>query len=154
MTYATEANVTPLLGQLAGRLPGWVNVEEYLEIANAEVVEALGDVYPDNLPAFAGPGLAVVKLAEAKLATAAILSALRVNLPKEAQDVPEAMRAEALATLSNAVVGYPVGGVDVPGSPTPRKVGNSPRHSSFTPMSAFADPYAAARVAEGSEVGW
>lgn len=156
--YASTDDVTGPLGSLASRLPAWVDRAVYLGMAHAQVVEALGDTYPQEIPTFEGPGLDVVKYAEAKLAAAEILSAIRVNLPADAQAVPEAMRAEALETLARPIVGYPVdeevldddGDPDTPGI----IVSSSPRISSFTPMSAFPDPYEAARLAPGSETSW
>lgn len=158
MTYASTGDVTGPLGSMATRLPAWVVLETYLTIAHAQVVEVLGDTYPAELPDFAGPGLEVVKYAEAKLAAAEVLSAVRVNLPADAQEVPDKMRAEALETLSRPIVGYPTDTevVDDDGDPdTPGVVvSSSPRISSFTPMSAFEDPYDAVRAAAGSESPW
>lgn len=149
MTYASSTDVIRLLGTIGSRLPSWVNVDEFLAAAHAETADRLGRVYPDgDLPGFAGTGLAVVALAEAKIAAAEILEGIRVNLP-DLGEAPDRLRASAHETLSRAIPGYPPGGDELdddgdPGTP-PRIIPPSPRVSSFTPLSAFPDPYAAAR---------
>lgn len=158
MTYASAPDVVKLLGSIGTRLPDWLNLEDYIDVAHGLTLDALSSSYPAKIPAFEGPGLEVVKWAEAKLAAAEALSAIRINLPESAREVPDEMRAEAYATLGRAVVGYPLDSeaVDVDGNPaTPSVVvTTAPRISSFTPMSAFGDPYEAARKAYGSEVSW
>ena len=59
-------------------------------------------VYPDGLPRFAGDGLTVVRYAEAKLAAAEVLDAIRVNLP-DLGDAPDQLRASALGSLRDGV---------------------------------------------------
>jgi hypothetical protein len=149
--YANETQVTNLLGTLGNRLPAWVSIPSYLAIAHATVLDELANVYPGGIPVFEGPALDVVSWAEAKLATAEILDAIRVNLPTDAHDAADTLRASALAALSDGVVGYPAGsldGVDVDTDPsTPGVVTTvGPRVSSFTSLSAFPDPYADART--------
>lgn len=153
--YASDDDVRHLLGTLRTRLPDWVVISEYLEVAHGLAVGVLAKVYPGGVPDFTGDAATVVRWAEAKIAAGEILSAIRVNLDPEAREVPDQMRAEAYETLGGPIVGFPVGGeeVDDDGDPdTPGIIVNpSPRVSSFTPMSAFPDPYDAARVAYGSE---
>lgn len=144
MTYADEGNVNTILGNLAGRLPESLSpVSEFLDLAHSEVVDVLAAVYPNGTPEFAGPGLLAVTWAEAKLAAAEVLSAVRVNLPQQIGDTPSRLRREALESLRDGVVGYPAGSsTDGPGGAT---VAPGPRVSSFTPASAFPDPYDALR---------
>lgn len=145
--YAADADVTNVLGTLGGRLPSWVVVGSYLSIAHAQVVDRLANVYPSGSPAFVGDGLTVVKYAEARIAAAEILEAIRVNLP-DLGDAPDRLRAAAWASLDDGVVGYPPGSTDVPdGDGGVVTASSGPRVSSFTPLSAFPDPYEAARDA-------
>jgi len=145
--YATDADVRNVLGQVGNRLPSWVVVSKYVAIAHATVVDRLAKVYPDGIPPFAGDAVDVVAFAEAKLAAAEILEAIRVNLP-DLGDAPDRLRASAFSSMDDGVVGYPIGSVDVPGdgTTTPGTVSSpGPRLSSFTPLSAFPDPYEPAR---------
>lgn len=142
MTYATDGNVNTILGSLAGRLPATLApVSEFLALAHTTVLDVLTDVYPAGVPEFASEGLLAVTWAEAKLAAAEILGAVRVNLP-DLGDAPDRLRREAMATLSGGVVGYPAGSGSDPDNPT---VTAGPRVSSFTQASAFPDPYEALR---------
>lgn len=153
MTYSTDADVRNSLGNLRDRLPAWVTIEEFRDLANALVVDELARTYPDGIPAFAGPGLAIVRFAEAKLAAAQILEALRVSLP-DLGEAPDRLREDAYRSLSDGVVGYPAGSTDVPSTDPLAPVRSStpgPRVSSFTPLSAFPDPYDEARFGERFE---
>lgn len=144
MSYSTDDQVRNRLGPIGNRLPTWVDLPEFRATAYADVVDRLARVYPDRIPTFEGAGLTLVASAEAKLATAEILEALRVNLP-DLGDAPERLKVSAYAALDDGVVGYPAGSSDAGGS-TPGQVANpGPRVSSFTPLSAVADPYAEAR---------
>lgn len=137
--YAVDANVNTILGNLAGRLPAGLSpISEFLGLAHATVIDELSEVYPNGIPAFAGEGLLAVKWAEAKLAAAEVLSAVRVNLPAQLVDAPSRLKAEALATLRDGIVGYPAGSGGDPAHPT---AAPAPRVSSFTQASAFVDPY-------------
>lgn len=148
MTYSTDDAVKNLLGPIATKLPAWVIVTDYRTTAYAETLDVLAGVYGNAIPAFTGAGLAVVALAESRFAAAGILESIRV-LTGDDTDAPARLRAEARSSLVDGVPGYPVGaaGTDTDGNPdTPDVYGTpSPRVSSFTPLSAFPDPYAAAR---------
>lgn len=147
--FAADQDVRNVLGTIGNRLPAWVVISEFVDAAHATVLDRLSSTYPTSIPTFGGSGALVVRYAEAKLAAADILDAIRVNLPAETHDVPEQLRASALAVLSDGVVGYPAGSADVdtdgdPATPgTPGAAG--PRVSSFTSASAFPDPYEALR---------
>ena len=142
--YASADDVRNVLGTIGNRLPAWVDLDVFLSAGHAEVVDRLAGVYPDGIPAFAGDGLTVVRWAEAKLTAADVLDAIRVQVD-DLGDGPDRLRASAVAALSDGVVGYPPGssGVDVDGTTVP--VSTSPRWSSYTPLSAFPDPYDAVR---------
>lgn len=144
---STDQQVKDVLGPNGNRLPAWINVEAFRRMAGAEVVDQLANVYPNGLPTFAGAGLDAVTYAEAKLAAASILEAIRVNLP-DLGDAPDRLRTSATLTLSGGVVGYPPGSETVDtGGGVPQSAAKGPRVSSFTPASAFPDPYAALRDA-------
>jgi hypothetical protein len=153
--YSGDEDVRNALGNVRDRLPSWVVLEEFRELAHAMVLDRLAKVYPTQIPTFEGPGLVVVRFAEAKLAAAQILEAVRVNLP-DLGEAPEQLRADAFAALDDGVIGYPVGSdsaVDDDDDPsTPSiPVSSTPRVSSYTPLSAFPDPYAEARYGERYE---
>lgn len=145
-TYATATDARNALGTLRDRLPSWVEVEAFVVMAHATVVDRLARPYPNGIPTFDGVGLHAVRYAEAKIAAAEILEAIRVNLP-DLGDAPERMRAAAYETLDDGVVGFPPGSSDDPGTPTPGASTSTPgpRVSSFTQLSAFPDPYGEAR---------
>lgn len=144
MTYATDPDVVSMLGTIGNRLPSWVTVATFRDLANAELVDRLAAVYPHGIPTFTGTGLEAVRWAEAKLAAAEILDAVRVNLP-DLGDAPDRLRASVDRTLDGGIVGYPPGSTDVEGG-TPGEIASpTPRVSSYTPLSAFPDPYDAAR---------
>lgn len=150
--YADVPDVRNVLGTIATRLPAWLDddkIGEFLSIAHAEILSRLWEVYPATIPTFTGPGADVLRYAEAKLAGAEILEALRVNLP-DLGEAPDRLRESVERTLAGGVVGYPPGSVDVDDDGDPDTPGVSstpgPRVSSFTPLSAFPDPYAAARL--------
>lgn len=149
MTYSADTDVVDQLGTLGTRLPGWVVVSTFRNIAHATITDRLGREYPDGIPLFSGASADVVRYAEAKLAAAEILEAIRVNLP-DLGDAPDRLRASVEETLTGGIVGYPPGSaaVDVDGDPgTPGVAAVAgPRVSSFTPLSAFPDPYAPARL--------
>src|SRR5437868_1624123 len=107
-TYATADDARNALGSLRDRLPAWVDVETFVAQAHAEIVDRLSGPYPNGIPTFAGVGLHAVRYAEAKIAAAEILEAIRVNLP-DLGDAPERMRAAAYETLDDGVVGFPPG---------------------------------------------
>lgn len=144
--YASDADVLNALGTLGkgDRLPDWVDVASFRGIAHADVLDRLSRIYPDGVPVFVGPGLDVVRYAEAKLAAAEILEAIRVNLP-DLGEAPDRLRSSAYAPLSDGVPGYPPGSTTPGGEEDPRPVNTGPRVSSFTGVSAFPDPYAAVR---------
>lgn len=145
--FSTDEDVRNVLGTLRDRLPAWVDVREYRSIAHGLLIDRLAVPYSDGIPTFTGAGLTLVRLAEAKLAAAEILEALRVNLP-DIGDAPDRLRSSAYVAVDNGVPGYPPGSSDVDdGDPdTPSVPANTgPRVSSFTPLSAVADPYAEAR---------
>lgn len=146
MTYADDQDVKNALGALRDRLPSWVIVTDFRNMAHAEIVDRLGGAYPDGIPTFAGPGLDVVRYAEAKLAAAEILEAIRVNLP-DLGDAPDRLRTSAFSAVDRGVTGYPAGSTDTDpgGTGTPTTSSSSPRVSSFTPLSAFPDPYEVGR---------
>lgn len=139
--YSSDADVRLALGKFGNRLPTEVDVAAHGSMAHADVVDALSAAYPSGIPSFGGVGLEVVRWAEAKVAAASILAIVHASFP-ELADAPARMRADALATLSNGVAGYPAGSVTDPDDPTsPTPYAPSPRVSSFTPVSAFPDPY-------------
>lgn len=141
MTYATDGNVNTILGNLAGRLPATLApLATFRDLAHATLTDALTEVYPNGIPEFAGVGLEALTWAEAKLAAAEILGAVRVNLP-DLGDAPERLRREAMATVAGGVVGYPPGSSSDPANPGGVVTTPGPRVSSFTPASAFPDPY-------------
>lgn len=150
-TYAADQDVTDVLGVLAGRLPAFVSIPRSINVAHATVLDVLAQVYPTSIPTFTGDGLDVVRYAEAKLAAAEILEQIRINLP-DLGDAPDRLVKSAMSALVDGVVGYPIGSVD---SETPGGGGGTtttvpgPRMSSFTPVSAFPDPYDAARLNGG-----
>lgn len=145
MSYSTDDEVRNRLGPIGNRLPTWISLPAFRSTAYADVVDRLARVYPDGIPTFTGAGLTLVASAEAKLATAEILEALRVNLP-DLGDAPDRLKSSAYAALDDGVVGYPVGSVDAGSPSTPGAVASpAPRVSSFTPLSAVEDPYAEAR---------
>lgn len=149
--YAAPADVTNVLGSIGSRLPAWVDVATFLSTAHAEVVDRLSRVYREEIPAFEGDAATIVRYVEARVAAAAILDAIRVNLP-DLGDAPTELRASAYASIEDGVVGYPADATVTPGvddgagGTTPAVVTvPGPRVSSFTPLSAFPDPYADAR---------
>jgi hypothetical protein len=142
--YATAEDVRTILGPIGNRLPAWVNVTEFLGMAHAQLVDDLAKVYPDEIPTFAANGLSAVRWAEAKLAAAEILDAIRVTLGSDADDsAADSLRASARATISDGIVGYAPGAYDVEG--TIETATARPLVSSETSLSAFPDPYEAAR---------
>jgi hypothetical protein len=147
--YSTDDDVTNVLGNIGNRLPEWVTVADWRTLAHAEAVDMLAKVYPRGIPAFAGDGLVVVRYAEAKLAAAAILEAIRVNLP-DLGDAPDQLREDAVRILSDGVIGYPADSELVDDDDNPETpsvpVQQAPVMSSFTPLSAFPDPYEVGRV--------
>lgn len=143
--YATDEDVRNALGSLRDRLPAWVDVAAFLQIAHAEMVDRLSRTYPDGIPAFLGAGLAIVRYAEAKLAAAEILEAIRVNLP-DLGEAPARLRESAESSISDGVAGYPPGTSTPGGDADPRPSNPGPRLSSFTPASTFPDPYAELRL--------
>lgn len=143
--YADEQDVRNALGTLAARLPSFVSLASNLSVAHAQVVDRLGQVYPNGIPTWAGDALDVVRFVEAKIAAAETLEQIRMNLP-DLGDQPDRLRASAWASIDDGVVGYPPGSSDAgSGGGTPSTSVPGPRMSSFTPLSAFSDPYAAAR---------
>jgi hypothetical protein len=144
--YASDQDVADVLGTIASRLPTWVSVPRFRASAHALVVDRLAKVYPDAIPAFDGNGLGVVTLAEAKVAAAEILDAIRVNLP-DLGEAPAELRKSAWESLDDGVVGYPIGsgGDSGSGGTGPTTTVAGPRVSSYTPASAFPDPYEAHR---------
>lgn len=158
--YAAAGDVTNVLGPIGNRLPSWLDVEEFLTLGHAVTIDALAQVYPDKIPTFEGDALTLVKLVEAKLTAAEILDAVRVLL-KDENDLTaaESFRASAYASIANGVVGYRPGteAVDDDGDPLTPDVTNvapGPRISSFTPMSAFPDPYDAIRSRTDAETSY
>lgn len=149
MSYADEHDLTNALGTLGGRLPEWVELSTFLAVAHAEAVERLAAAYPNGIPRFTGVGFDVVRFAEAKLAAADLLDAIRVNLP-ELGDAPDRLRDAAYRSLDGGVAGYPAGStsVDDDGDPDTPATSHTPGPlvSSFTALSAFPDPYEAARL--------
>jgi len=159
-TYATDPDVLNFLGQIRNRLPEWIGTAElrapFLEIAHSEVVDSLAAAYPQGVPSFTGAGRDVVRYAEAKLAAAQILDAVRVNLSTDQLDAPDRLRSSAFLSLEGGVAGYlpdteqtptPGGGGTGGGTTT---TGPRPRVSSYTSLSAFPDPYEGVRdYAEG-----
>lgn len=147
MTYATGADAVTLLGNIGQRLPTSIDPDQHVSVAHAEVVDRLGRVYPDGPPVFEGDGLLVVRWAEAKVAAASILDAVRVQFPDMVGELPGELRAAAWASLDDGVVGYPPGSADVPDGVPGGEVYTpaGPMVSSFTPASNFVDPYDALR---------
>lgn len=147
MTYSTDDDVRNVLGSLRDRLPTWVDLPAFREVAYATTLEKLGQAYPAGIPTFDGAAADVVRFAEAKYAAAEILDALRVNLPADSQDQPDRLRASADEALAGGVVGYlPAPADQLPPSPAEDPpVSRMPVASSWTPFSAFPDPYAPAR---------
>lgn len=149
--YAAAGDVETTLGNLAGRLPADLSpIETWLSLAHAEVVDVLSQVYPNGIPPFAAgsDGREAVRWAEAKIAAAEILEAVRINLT-DLGDVPTRLRDSALRTLADGVVGYPPGSTTTPDPDDPDGPGivtsPRPRVSSYTPASAFPDPYESLR---------
>lgn len=141
--YATEGDVVTILGPIGNRLPSWVDVVEFLGMAHAQMIDELAKVYPEEIPTFASNGLAAVRWAEAKLAAAEILDAIRVNLGDDESTTAAELRASAVATVSDGVAGYRYGTVAIEG--TEETATARPLVSSETSLSAFPDPYEAAR---------
>lgn len=145
--FAADQDVRNVLGTVGNRLPAWIVIARYLSIAHATVVDRLARAYPNGIPTFEGDAADVVSFAEAKLAAAEILEAIRVNLP-DLGDAPDRLRDSAFSSIDDGVVGYPIGSSDVPGGDPAAPAATStpgPRVSSFTPLSAFPDPYEPAR---------
>lgn len=143
--YASPDDVRDVLGSLRDRLPAWVDLDRFLGIAHAELIDRLSVTYPDGVPTFVGAGGEIVRYAEAKIAAAEVLEAIRVNLP-DLGDGPARLRESAETTIRDGVAGYPAGVSTPGGDADPRPVNTGPRASSFTPLSAFPDPYEAGRV--------
>lgn len=144
VTYCTDEDVDQILGMLKNKLPSFVDRDKARQMAHAELVDRLGMMYP-KLPLWAGAGLEAVRWAEAKLAGADILDSIRINLDTVG-DAPERLRAAVERTLANGIVGYPPGSETVDdGDGNPVPVVRSPLVSSYTPVSAFPDPYADVR---------
>lgn len=143
--FSSDDDVRLLLGPIGNKLPAWVIVADFRGMAHAEVVDKLGEVYPSGIPAFDGNAATVVRWAEAKIAAAEILDSIRVNLTEDQAAAADGLREAADRVLANGVVGYPVGATPDDGSTPGRVTVPGPRVSSFTPLSAFPDPYAEAR---------
>lgn len=148
--YASTGDVETALGNLKGRLPASLSpIPTWLSLAHAEVIDLLSAVYPNGIPEFAdgSDGVEAVRWAEAKIAASEILEAVRINL-SDLGDAPQRLRDSAVRTLVDGVVGYPPGSttIDDPDNPgTSVPVSARPRVSSYTPASAFPDPYDALR---------
>jgi hypothetical protein len=141
VTYSTDDDVENVLGQLKNKLPAFIDVDKARQMAYAELVDRLALTYSNGVPQFAGLGLESVRWAEAKLAAADILDAIRVNIDTVG-DAPERLRAAVDRALEGGIVGYPPGSTTVDdGEGNPTAVVRSPLVSSFTPVSAFPDPY-------------
>lgn len=154
--YAGTTDVLNQLGSIRDTLPSWVVLDEWIALAHATVVDVLAKTYGGTVPAFTGPGELVVRFAEAKIAAAEILHAIRVNLGPEMHEVPDELRAAAIASLVDGVPGYPLDDgtvIDDDGDPTTEPVVTvaHPLVSSYTPASAFPDPYAELRGIAGLE---
>lgn len=138
--YTTVPDVVLVLGKIGPRLPAEIDVAAFVDMAHADVVDRLADVYTHGIPAFDGDGLQAVRWAEAKLAAAEILGIVR-NMVNDVGDAPALLRAEVERTLAGGIVGYPPGSYtndpNVPGVP----VTTRPQVSSATPTSMFPDPY-------------
>lgn len=144
-TYSSDNDVKALLGTLAQRLPEFVDIDIYRQMSRATITDKLALIYPDAIPVFSGVGLEAVKWIEARYAAADILDAIRVNVDSVG-DAPERLRALADRAMEGGIVGYPPGSTTVDdGDGTQIPVSRNPRVSSFTPVSAFPDPYDAAR---------
>lgn len=144
-TYSTDDDVNQILGQLKNKLPGFVDLDLSRQMARAEIVDRLALTYPNGVPAFAGAGAEIVRWSEAKLAAADILDAIRINIDTVG-DAPDRLRKQVDRALEGGIVGYPPGSTTVDdGSGNPQAVVRSPLVSSFTPVSAFPDPYADVR---------
>lgn len=139
--YAADDDVRTALGKYGQRLPTDLDLAGVGAMAHAELLDALAAVYPNGLPTFADDALEVVRWAEAKLAAAEVLSLLRVNYA-DLGDAPELMRSDALGRVRDGVIGYPPGSTSSDGGTgAPVAVSPGPRLTSFTPASAFPDPY-------------
>lgn len=150
-TYCTDDDVNQILGTLKNKLPAFVALDKARQMAHAELLDRLGAMYP-KMPEWAGPGLEAVKWAEAKLTGADILDSIRINIDTVG-DAPERLRAAVERTLVNGIVGYPIGSEVVDdGDGNPHTVIRSPLVSSFTPFSAFPDPYADVRDIGGESL--
>lgn len=112
--WAAVADVTSLLGALP--LPAGVSVDAHLTRAHAIAVGWLVGTYGEDVPTFTGAGLELVKTAEASLAAAGVLSALLVRQDAPDYTAVQSWRADAKATLTKVVPGYPVGAVDPDGA--------------------------------------
>ena len=139
--YAAPADALLTLGPVGTRtLPAGIDVDAHVAMAHAQVMERLAEVYPNGLPTFTGVGREVVRWAEARLAGASLLDALRAHLGGDTTATATDLRVSALATLEGTIPGYPAGsGPTEPGA-TPRP--SLPRHTSTMVGSIVADPYA------------
>lgn len=143
--YSTDDDVRNSLGNVRDRLPTWVSIPTFRATAHATILDRLSRVYPDGIPTFGGAAGEVVRYAEAKLAAAEILEAIRVNLP-DLGDAPDRLREDAFRAVDDGVVGYPAGSTDTGSPSSPGQTSTpGPRVSSFTPLSAFPDPYGLGR---------
>jgi hypothetical protein len=143
-TYCTDEDVQQILGTLKNKLPSFVDLDKSRQMAHAELVDRLSLMYP-KMPIWAGAGLEALRWAEAKLTGADILDSIRINIDTVG-DAPERLRAAVERTLEGGIVGYPPGSETVDdGDGNPVAVVRSPLVSSYTPVSAFPDPYADVR---------
>lgn len=144
-TYCTDEDVKNVLGQLRNKLPSFVDLDLSRQMANAELRDRLAGYYPNALPAWAGAGFEIVRWCEAWLTAADVLDSIRINLDTVG-DAPERLREKVARALDGGIVGYPPGSTTVDdGDGNPQAVVRSPLVSSFTPVSAFPDPYADVR---------
>lgn len=142
--YATDPDIVAVLGKIGPRLPAEIAVATFGAIAHAETVDRLGEVYGDNVPAFTGNALEAVRWAEAKLAAAEILEALRASLP-DVGETPVRLRQSAERTLSSTIPGAPAGGgtaTDASGAAV--AYGPTPLARNNAPGSLIVDPYSEA----------
>jgi hypothetical protein len=137
--YADPDDVRLALGPLGGRLPVGFDVDRHLRRAHAEVLDELGTVYRAGVPTFTGDGAEAARFAEANVAAANILDALRAHLGDVSQLATD-LRAAAARTVTGGVPGFPVdAGPTVPGTTSRPAV---PQVSHVARVSVFGDPYA------------
>lgn len=137
-TYASVEDVRVALGNLGNRLPATIDLDGHLGMAHAVVVDKLTDAYPGEIPTFTGPGLDVVRWAEARIAAADILDILRASTTTDSP-VAETLRQTAYDTLDRGVPGFRPGGPTTTPGTTPMPA--RPRVSHVATTTVFADPY-------------